>query len=108
MNYQEAKLIAEIIKAMSNPTRLMIIDELGHGEKCLCELIPKFDLDQSTLSRHISQLKKAGIVSERKEGVRVMLSLATPCITNIFECVLNVAKRDVQTRKKALKGAQLK
>jgi len=103
MDYNEAKFISEIIKAMANPVRLMIVDELRHGKKCLCELMPKFDLDQSTLSRHISQLKKAGIISERKEGVRIELSLATPCILNIFECVLTVARNDIEIKKKVIK-----
>ena len=70
MDYNEAKFISEIIKAMANPVRLMIVDELRHGKKCLCELMPKFDLDQSTLSRHISQLKKVGIISEKNEPKR--------------------------------------
>ncbi len=103
MRYEEAKIRAAVIKAMANPVRLMIVDELAGGDKCLCELIPRFSLDQSTLSRHLSQLKKAGIISERKEGVRVMLSLATPCILNIFDCVLGVAENDLNIRKRALK-----
>lgn len=102
MKYEEAKIKSAIIKALAHPVRLIIVEELRNGEKCLCEFIPKFRLDQSTLSRHISQLKKFGIVSEKKKGVRVFLHLATPCILQIFDCVLNVAKSDLKRRKKAL------
>jgi ArsR family transcriptional regulator len=103
MRYEDAKIKGAIIKAMANPVRLMIVDELGHGDKCLCDLIPKFKLDQSTLSRHLSRLKKAGIVSERKDGVRVILHLATPCILEVFNCVASVAKDDLSKRRRALK-----
>ncbi|HOK52048.1 MAG TPA: metalloregulator ArsR/SmtB family transcription factor, partial [Bacteroidales bacterium] len=96
------KFISEIIKALGNPVRLMIIDELRQDKKCLCELLPKFKLDQSTLSRHISQLKKVGIISEKKEGVRIELSLSTPCILNIFECVFTVVKNDVKAKMKTI------
>ena len=72
MNYDEAEIKTGIIKAMAHPVRLMIIDELSRGDKCACELLPMFKLDQSTLSRHMSQLKKVGIITEKKEGVRVI------------------------------------
>jgi ArsR family transcriptional regulator len=103
MNYDEAKIKAGIIKAMAHPVRLMIIDELSRGDRCVCEILPMFKLDQSTLSRHMSQLKKAGIITERKEGVRVIFHLATPCIMQIFGCVMNVIKDDFNRKRKTLK-----
>ena len=103
MNYDEAEIKAGIIKALAHPVRLMIIDELRHGDKCVCELIPLFNIDQSTLSRHLSQLKKTGIITEKKEGVRVNYHLATPCILQIFGCVMNVVKDDLNRKRKTLK-----
>ncbi len=103
MRYEEAKIKAGIMRAIANPARLMIVEELGRGDRCLCELIPKFKLDQSTLSRHLSQLKKTGIVSERREGVRVVLHLATPCILKVFDCVMKVARHDLDRRRRVLK-----
>ena len=103
MNYDEAKIKAGIIKALANPVRLMILEELGRGDRCICELLPMFKLDQSTLSRHLSQMKRAGIITERKEGVKVIHHLATPCILSIFECVMKVAKNDIKRKNKALK-----
>ena len=103
MNYDEAEIKAGIIKAMAHPVRLMIIDELGRGDKCVCELLPMFKLDQSTLSRHLSQLKKNGIITEKKEGVKVIHHLATPCILKVFECIMNVAKEDFNRKRRTLK-----
>jgi DNA-binding transcriptional ArsR family regulator len=103
MNYDEAVIKVGIIKAMAHPVRLMIIDELSRGDKCVCELIPLFNIDQSTLSRHLSQLKRTGIITEKKDGVRVIHHLATPCIMQIFGCVMNVARDDFNRRRKTLK-----
>lgn len=90
---------ARIMKALSSPIRLRIIDELSRGERCVCELQPLFPKDKSTLSRHVAALRQVGIVSERREGVRCILRLETPCILGMFDCCLKVirahAKRHV-------------
>ncbi len=103
MTYDEACIKAGIIKAIASPVRLMILDELGRGDRCVCELQPMFKLDQSTLSRHLSQMKRSGIITERKEGVKVIYHLATPCILNIFDCVMNVAREDMKRKRRTLK-----
>ncbi len=93
MNEQAYEGKARVMKALASPARLMIVDQLKSGERCLCELQPLFTQDKSTLSRHVRELCDAGIVEERREGVRVYLSLATPCILNIFDCVMGVIQR---------------
>ncbi len=102
MDYDETKIKVEIIKSLAHPVRLMVVDELSRGDKCVCELLPMFKLDQSTLSRHLSQLKKAGIITERKDGVKVIHHLATPCVMKVFECVMNVVKNDFKRKRKML------
>lgn len=82
------------MKALAHPARLRLVDELAAGERCLCELQPLFNQDKSTLSRHVSALRNAGIVSERREGVRVYLQLATPCILKVFDCVTGVLESE--------------
>lgn len=67
-----------MFKALAHPVRLMILDRLRRRDRCACELQPRFGLDLSTLSRHIAQLKKAGLVTEKRCGVRRMLHLAVP------------------------------
>jgi DNA-binding transcriptional ArsR family regulator len=61
------------MKALAHPARLMLIDQLEAGERCICELQPLFPQDKSTLSRHVAALRNAGIVRERRDGVRVYL-----------------------------------
>jgi ArsR family transcriptional regulator, arsenate/arsenite/antimonite-responsive transcriptional repressor len=64
-NYEE---YAKIIKALSDPGRLKIIDILSCGEKCACDLLKEFDFTQPTLSHHMKVLIDSGIVESRKEG----------------------------------------
>ena len=90
----EAK--ANIMKALSSPVRLMIVDALSRGEICICELQPMFQLNKSTLSRHVTALRNVGIVSGRRDGVRLMLKLETPCILQIFECTMGVIEAEAK------------
>ena len=87
---------ANVMKALAHPVRLMIVDQLADGERCMCELQPLFKQDKSTLSRHVAILRAAGILQERQEGVRIYLRLATPCILNIFSCITGVLKSEAR------------
>jgi ArsR family transcriptional regulator len=55
-------------RALSDETRLRVIDLLRGGERCVCELTDALDLGQSLLSFHLKTLKDAGLVTDRREG----------------------------------------
>jgi ArsR family transcriptional regulator len=59
---------AELFHALSDPTRLAILDLLGDGEHCVCELQAALDAGQSRLSFHLRVLKDAGLLKDRREG----------------------------------------
>jgi ArsR family transcriptional regulator len=90
----EARLEARaaIIKAMAHPARLFIVEELSKGERCVSELTDGIGADVSTVSRHLSVLRNAGIVAHRKEGAQVFYTLRCPCVLNFFTCVESVLK----------------
>ena len=69
-NLDESELVAEaeVFKAMSDPCRLAILKLLRGGELCVCEIMTALDRPQSSTSHHLSILKGAGLVKERKEG----------------------------------------
>jgi len=67
--------IADVFKALSDPTRLRIAALLTHGELCVCDLMEILRLPQSTISRHMARLKSAGIVKDRRQGKWVHYSL---------------------------------
>lgn len=78
---------ARIIKALAHPTRLFIVDELARGERCVCELTEMIGVEMPTVSRHLSQLKAAGILEDEKRGSQVFYRLRVPCVLNFFKCV---------------------
>ena len=59
---------AEIFKAMADPCRLKILYLLREGELCVCELMVGVDRPQSSTSHHLSVLRDAGLIRERKDG----------------------------------------
>ncbi len=84
---------ARIIKALAHPTRLFLVDELAKGERCVCDLTELVGADISTVSKHLSQLKSAGIVQDDKRGVMVFYTLRTPCVQKIFSCIEGVIRQ---------------
>jgi ArsR family transcriptional regulator len=81
---------ARVLKAMAHPTRLFIIEELEKSEQCVCDLTAMIGADISTVSKHLSVLKQAGIVFDDKRGNQVFYRLRVPCILNFFGCVESV------------------
>jgi DNA-binding transcriptional ArsR family regulator len=92
---------ADIIKAMGHPTRLFIVEELSRGERCVCELRDMVDADVSTVSKHLSVLKRAGLVEDEKRGLQVYYRLCCPCILKFFGCIETVLKENAR-RQRAL------
>lgn len=102
MNQEEADVRARILKALASPARLIIIDELRRGDRCGLELLPLLKLDQSVLSRHLAQLQNAGIITSRKEGVKVIHHLECRCILQALDCTMGVLKSQAQRRKRLM------
>ena len=82
LNYDDN---AKIIKALSDSSRLKIIDMLSCGEKCACDILEHFDFTQPTLSHHMKVLIDCGLVESRKEGLWSYYSLN---ITNCNKLIL--------------------
>ncbi|MCK4375895.1 MAG: winged helix-turn-helix transcriptional regulator [Candidatus Brocadiae bacterium] len=93
---------AGILKAMAHPSRLMMVDELSRGERCVCELTRLVGADISTVSKHLSLLKAAGIVDCDKRGLKVFYRLRVPCVLNFFSCI--EAVREENERRAAMAG----
>ena len=93
---------AQVVKAMAHSTRLFIVDELSRRERCVCELTEMVGADTSTVSKHLSLLKNAGIVVDEKRGSQVYYTLCVPCVTNFFSCVESVLKNTAKERLKAV------
>ena len=94
---------AKIIKAMAHPSRLFIIEELDKKERCVNELTDMIGADASTVSKHLSVLKNAGLVADEKRGNSIFYSLRCPCIMEFIGCVEDVLSSNAKQHMEILK-----
>ncbi len=73
-----------------------MVDVLSRSERCVCELTEMVGSDMSTVSKHLSVLKGAGIVADEKRGMQVFYTLKMPCVLRFFDCVSEVMTRSAQ------------
>ena len=100
MEERVLELKAEILKALAQPTRLKILELLRNGERCICEIVPAINGEQSNISRHISLMQKTHLVTTRKDGVKVMVSVRDPEIFNILDRISKVLKNQMKEQEK--------
>ena len=77
----------QILKALSDETRLKIVEFLLDGEKCVCEIFPHVKRTQSTTSIQLDVLRKAGILDSKKSGKKVYYFIADDKVCNIFRAL---------------------
>jgi len=87
---------SRIMKALGHPTRLFIVDELSRGDRYVSELTEMVGADTSTVSKHLSLLREAGIVDYEKRGTQVSYHLAAPCVLDFFSCLENMVQMNIQ------------
>jgi DNA-binding transcriptional ArsR family regulator len=92
----EAK--ATVLKAMAHPSRVLIIEALSQQEHCVCELTEMIGADVSTVSKHLSVLKNAGIVRDEKRNQMVFYHLIMPCTLNFLSCLDKVLQDKVKAQ----------
>lgn len=91
---QQLKKKAQVLKAMAHPGRLAMLEALAGGERCVCDLQKVVGSDMSTVSKHLSVMKRAGLVADRKEGLWVHYRLRVPCVLDFMTCVEAVLAAD--------------
>ncbi len=96
------ELQAEVLKALAHPIRLAVIQFLSQEEKCVCEIVNHVGTSQSNISKHLSLMKRAGILSDRKEGLSVYYRLNMPCSLNFFQCVREIMETQLSERAAAI------
>jgi ArsR family transcriptional regulator len=95
---------AAILKALAHPSRLLIVEKLSEKSYCVCELTAMVGADTSTVSKHLSILRNAGLISDRKEGTSVYYSLEAPCLLRLLACVESVIEKNLQRQLSYLKA----
>jgi DNA-binding transcriptional ArsR family regulator len=95
MEERVLELKAEILKALAQPTRLKILELLRNGEKCICEIVPAINGEQSNISRHISLMQKSNLVTTRKDGVKVMVKVSDHRVFEILDSIALLLKKQI-------------
>jgi DNA-binding transcriptional ArsR family regulator len=84
-NEQIRQLKADLLKALGQPTRLKILELLVDGERCVCEIFPAIQEEQSNISKHLAFLRGQGIVIADRRGMRVFYRLADKRVVKLLE-----------------------
>ena len=94
---------AALIQAIAHPIRLAVVDYLADGEQCVCDIAVHVGAKRSNVSRHLAVMLRAGVVDCRKDGLRVLYSLRTPCVSGFLTCVSNVLRERVRSQNELLR-----
>jgi ArsR family transcriptional regulator len=86
-------MIEKTLKALSDPTRLKIVEVLEEGEVCACKFTTITKKAQPTVSQHLKILENAGIIKSRKEGKNVMYSVADKRVFDLIKIAREIGKR---------------
>lgn len=76
-----------MFKALGSANRLLLLDALRDGERCVADLTKRVGLDISTVSNHLAVLRNVGMVSDDRRGTQVFYSIKNPCVLKIFQCL---------------------
>lgn len=96
------ELRSDILKALAQPTRIKILDFLRDGERCVCEIFPAIGEEQSNTSRHLNLMMDAGVLSRRKEGLKIYYAIKHPEILQVVDLVSRVVEAEITGRHQLL------
>ncbi len=99
---ERSEAVSKIFKALGHPSRVFIVETLAAGPQCVCELSKKIGVSAPTVSRHLSILKEAGILTDRKDGTIVYYSLACKCLGQMVSGAENVLRMQHASRSAVL------
>lgn len=80
------ELRAELFKALAHPVRILMLEKLRQNPWCVCELAEAVGIEKSVASKHLSQLKRVGLIADEKRGTLVEYRLVAPCVLDMAEC----------------------
>lgn len=99
---ERLRLKAEVFKAMGHPLRLGIVEFLQQGEVCVCDIVARVGTEISNVSKHLSLLKRAGLVADRRDGLKIMYRLTMPCAVDFARCVEGVVIKRLEDQRAVL------
>ncbi len=98
MNERTAEALADWLRALSEPTRLRLLDVLREGERCVGDLAEAVGCSQANVSRHLSLLADAGLVTRRRDGLRCWCAVADDEVFELVEAASAGVRRQLARR----------
>lgn len=98
--------LADVLKSLAQPTRLKIVDFLRDGERCVCEIFPAIDEEQSNTSRHLAYMQTHGILFRRKEGVKIYYAVKHPEVFEIIDRATAIVRCELELRSSLINAAE--
>lgn len=92
------------LKALAHPTRLAIVKKLAGGELCVCDLNEDIELSQSNLSQQLKVLKNAGILSQYRDGKKVIYALKNSKFKDLISLLEEILAEEIEQMFLDLKG----
>lgn len=93
---------AEIAKAMAHPVRVAVMYFLAAGEQCVCDIADAVGTERTNLSKHLAIMVNAGVLKSRKDGLKVMYAVKTPCALKFLDCIRQCLKEQAAEQQKLL------
>jgi DNA-binding transcriptional ArsR family regulator len=97
-------LVAERLRALAEPARLQILDQLRRGERTVTELVEATGLGQANVSKHLQLLLAAGFVGRRKDGLYSRYRIADEDVFRICEIMCGRLEVEARRRRHLLAG----
>jgi len=95
---------AELLKAIAHSTRLALLETLSEDEECVCHLSYLLNKPQPYISKQLAELREAGLVLNRRDGMRIFYRLADPRVASLLEDARVLTGRRAVTGRRNLPG----
>ncbi|MEW6172276.1 MAG: metalloregulator ArsR/SmtB family transcription factor [Bacillota bacterium] len=97
-----ATMQADVLRGLAHPTRVRILEMLRRGELCVCEIMAGLELEQSNVSQHLAVLRKLGIITARKDGLKMMYNLRRPEVLTVVDTLRDMLRNQMKEAAAAL------
>ncbi len=98
---EKLRIKADVFKALGSPVRLAILECLKPGKKCVCEITEHIGTD---VSKHLAILRRQGLVTDRREGLKIFYTLVMPCEDDFTKCVEGIIQPRLEHQCAALEA----
>jgi len=96
------ELIAARFRALSEPMRLRLLNQMMEGEQTVGQLVAASGSSQANVSKHLSVLREAGMISMRKEGLSTFCFIADPIVNELCEIMCSRLRKEIESKAEAM------